>query len=144
MLKSTTQVFKYIYLAWFGGSCYVTLETFWRGYSHWTMFILAAFLFIVLGLLNEIWSWNILTQSIIGAIIATIAEFITGCIVNIWLGWNIWDYSEMWGNVLGQICPAFSLLWIVMSIIAIVLDDVIRWKFFKEEKPHYYLIKNRR
>lgn len=144
MLKSTTQVFKYIYLAWFGGSCYVTLETFWRGYSHWTMFILAAFLFIILGLLNEIWSWNILTQSIVGTVIATIAEFITGCIVNIWLGWNIWDYSEMWGNVLGQICPAFSLLWIVMSIIAIVLDDVIRWKFFKEEKPHYYLIKNRR
>ena len=76
-----------------------------------------------------------------GAVIATLAEFFTGCVVNLWLGWNVWDYSDMWGNVLGQICPAFSLLWVFMSAVAIVLADVIRWKFFGEEKPHYYLTK---
>ena len=105
------------------------------------MFLLAAVLFIALDLLNEIWSWNILTQCIVGAVIATLAEFFTGCVVNLWLGWNVWDYSDMWGNVLGQICPAFSLLWVFMSAVAIVLADVIRWKFFGEEKPHYYLTK---
>ena len=31
---------KYIYLAWFGGALYVTLEVFWRSRSHWTMFAL--------------------------------------------------------------------------------------------------------
>lgn len=130
---------KYLYLAWFGGSFYVTLETFWRGYSHWTMFCLAAALFIAMGLLNEIWDWNILTQCIVGAVIATIAEFLTGCVVNIWLGWHVWDYSGMWGNVMGQICPAFSALWVLLSAVAIILDDVIRWRFFDEERPHYTL-----
>ena len=40
------RVAKYTYLAWFGGSLYVTLEVFWRSRSHWTMFVLAALLFL--------------------------------------------------------------------------------------------------
>lgn len=129
---------KYIYLAWFGGSCYVTFEVFWRGRSHWTMFVLAAILFVLIGLLNEIWtSWRLFPQAVAGALIATAAELVTGCIVNIWLGWGIWDYSDMPGNLLGQICPQFALLWVALSTLAIVLDDVIRWKFFHEDRPHY-------
>ena len=55
---------KYIYLAWFGGSCYVTFEVFWRGRSHWTMFLLAALLFLIIGGLNEIWtSWRLIPQA---------------------------------------------------------------------------------
>lgn len=130
---------KYLFLGWFGGSFYVTLEVFWRERSHWTMFLLAAFVFVVLGLLNEVWNWNLLTQTIVGTIIATASEFVTGCIFNLWLGWHIWDYSGLPGNVLGQICPQFTLLWLIIVIFAIVVDDVIRWQFFGEEKPHYKL-----
>lgn len=43
-------------------------------------------------------------QGIIGACMVTVLEFITGCIVNIWLGWNVWDYSNMPLNILGQVC----------------------------------------
>ena len=74
---------------------------------------------------------------IVAVIIATILEFITGIIVNIILKWNIWDYSNMFGNILGQICPLFTILWFFVSIIAIITDDLIRWKFFNEEKPKY-------
>lgn len=132
---------KYLFLFWFGGSTYVTLEVLWRGYSHWTMLLLAGTVFIAIGLLNEIWKWStsIIKQAVVGAALATVLEFITGCIVNLWLGWHVWDYSNMCGNVLGQICPAFTLLWIAVSIVAIVVDDVLRWKFFDEEKPHYTL-----
>lgn len=132
---------KYLYLFWFGGSFYITLETIWRGYSHWSMGILAGIVFIIIGLLNEIWGWEtgLIKQALVGSIIATIAEFITGCIVNLWLGWNIWDYSDMPGNILGQVCPQFFLLWIAISLLAIVLDDVIRWRFYDEEKPRYYI-----
>lgn len=132
---------KYLYLFWFGGSFYITLETIWRGYSHWSMGILAGIVFIIIGLLNEIWGWEtgLIKQALAGSIIATIAEFITGCIVNLWLGWNIWDYSDMPGNILGQVCPQFFLLWIAISLLAIVLDDVIRWRFYDEEKPRYYI-----
>lgn len=131
---------KYVYLAYFGGSLYVTFEVFWRGRSHWTMFVLAAVLFLIIGGLNEVWTgWRLIPQAVTGAGIATVAELVTGCIVNIWLGLNIWDYSDMPGNLLGQICPQFTLLWIALSALAIVLDDIIRWQFFGEDKPHYRL-----
>lgn len=132
---------KHLFLFWFGGTFYITLETLWRGYSHWTMGILAGIIFIIIGSLNKIWGWetSLIKQALAGSIIATIAEFITGCIVNLWLGWNIWDYSDMPGNILGQVCPQFFLLWIAISLLAIVLDDVIRWRFYDEEKPRYYI-----
>ena len=104
------------------------------------MFVLAAILFVLIGLLNEIWtSWRLFPQAVAGALISTAAELVTGCIVNIRLGWGVWDYSDMPGNLLGQICPQFALLWVALSALAIVLDDVIRWRFFGEDKPHYRL-----
>ena len=136
-MTACSKIVKYAFLAWFGGSFYVTLEVFWRARSHWTMFVMAAMVFIILGLLNEVWNWNIVTQTIAGTVIATIAEFITGCIVNLRLGWGVWDYSHMPGNFMGQICPQFTLLWVVIVVVAIVLDDIIRWRFFGEEKPRY-------
>ena len=135
------QFLKYLFLFWFGGTFYITLEVLWRGYSHWTMGVLAGLIFISIGLLNEIWSWDtsIILQILTGTVIATIGDFITGCIVNLWLGWDVWDYSDMWGNILGQICPAFIALWIPISLLSIVVDDMIRWVFFNEEKPRYKL-----
>ena len=132
---------KYAFLAWFGGSTYCTLEVIWRGYSHWTMLVLAAVVFIIVGLLNEVWSWqtSLALQVAAGMALATALEFITGCIVNLWLGWDVWDYSDMPGNLMGQICPQYTLLWAALVLVAILLDDYIRWRFFGEEKPHYTL-----
>ena len=77
---------------------------------------------------------------LIGGTIITILEFITGCIVNLWLGWNIWDYSELPYNLLGQISLFSSIGWVGLSLVGILLDDFIRWKWFNEEKPRYKLI----
>ena len=83
---------KYLYLGYFGGSMYVTFEVLWRGRSHWTMFLLAALLFLVIGGLNEIWtSWRLIPQAVAGAIIAKAADFAVGSVVKLWLGWGIWD-----------------------------------------------------
>ena len=38
---------------------------------------------------------------------------------------------------MGQICPQYILLGAVLVLVAILLDDYIRWRFFGEEKPHY-------
>lgn len=130
---------KYLFLFWFGGATYVALEVLWRGYSHWTMLLLAGVLFIVIGLLNEIWNWNLKFryQVLISTAIATILELFTGLIVNVCLGWNVWDYRDVPFNFLGQICLPYTFLWVALSTVAIILDDVLRWKFFGEEKPHY-------
>lgn len=122
-----------------GGLLYVILETIWRGYSHWTMFLVGGVCFLLIGMINEVIPWEMpfWKQSVIGALIVTVVEFLSGCIVNLWIGWHVWDYSDMPFNLWGQICLPFSLLWIVVSGVAIVLDDYLRYWLFKEEKPHY-------
>ena len=121
---------------------YIALELLWRGHSHWTMFILGGICFVALGLINEVLPWDmpLWKQSLIGACIITALEFATECVVNLWLGLGVWDYSHMKGNILGQICPQFFLLWLPVSLSGIVLDDWLRCWWFGEEKPHYKLI----
>lgn len=132
-------IFKYLYLMWFGGSAYVTIEVFFRSRSHWSMFALAAISFVFVGLLNEKTEISIVHQVAIGTIVLTLFEFITGCIVNIYFGLNIWDYSNLPFNILGQICPQFCLLWGIVVFVSIFLDDAIRSMFFKEERHKYKL-----
>lgn len=126
-------------LAIIGGITYVIIELIWRGHSHISMFILGGICFVVIGLINEVFPWDfgLLWQSLIGSVIITACEFITGVIVNIWLGLGVWDYSTLPFNILGQICLPFSLLWIIISYLAIILDDYLRYWIFNEEKPHY-------
>lgn len=135
------QLSKYAFLFWFGGSFYITLEVLYCGHSHWTMGLLVGIVFIVIDLLNEIWGWetSLMFQVLIGTIITTIGEFVTGCVVNLWLGWNVWDYSSLPFNLLGQICPQFIIVWTPLVLLAIILGDVIRWKFFDEEPPRYWI-----
>ena len=106
------------------------------------MFLLGGICFVFLGLINEVLSWQmqLWQQMIIGAIGITILEFVTGCIVNLWLGWGVWDYSGLPGNLLGQICPQYTVLWMPVSLAGIILDDWIRYWKFGEERPHYRLI----
>ena len=130
---------KYLALFFIGGTIYVSIEHIWRGWSHWTMFILGGICFIVLGLINEILDWGtpMILQMAIGCVIITTLEFITGCVVNLGLGWDVWDYSQYPLNFLGQISVRSSVLWYFLSAVGIVLDDTIRWKVFGEDKPKY-------
>ncbi len=139
------QYLKCLILGGIGGLLYIALELAWRGHSHWTMFLLGGACFLAIGAVNEWvpWCMPLWQQTLIGAAIVTLLEFLTGCIVNLWLGWGVWDYSGLPGNILGQICPQYMLLWIPVSLAAIVLDDWLRYWMFWEERPHYCLIKHR-
>ena len=133
---------KYLFLFMSGGLMYNILEISFRGWTHWTMFILGGLCFTGLGLINEVipWEMPLWQQVLIGACIITGMEFMTGCIVNLWLGWAIWDYSRMPGNILGQVCPQFFVLWLPVSLAGILLDDWLRYLMFGEDKPHYEII----
>ena len=122
-----------------GGGIYYLFEILWRGYSHWTMFILGGICFVIIGLLNEQYDYNmpLVEQMFSSMIIITTLEFISGVILNIILKMNIWDYSNLPFNLFGQICIPFMIIWFFLSPIAIVVDDYIRYFIFKEEKPHY-------
>nr|WP_245156686.1 putative ABC transporter permease [Clostridium aminobutyricum] len=122
-----------------GSGLYYLLELFWRGYSHWTMGIVGGLSFVLIGSINEHLSWKtpLWKQAGIGTLIILTLEFITGCIVNIWLGWQIWDYSDMPFNLLGQISLPFAGLWFILSALAIILDDVLRSFLFHERFEGY-------
>ncbi|MBE6034009.1 putative ABC transporter permease [Aminipila sp.] len=124
-----------------GGAGYCLVELLFRHYTHMTMFAVGGVCFVLVGLINELFSFDMPMrwQMLIGGIIITAVEFISGCIINLWLDLNVWDYSDLPFNLLGQICLPFTFAWIVLSGAAIVLDDYLRYLWFNEEKPHYKL-----
>lgn len=131
---------KYLALFLIGGALYYCLEVLFRGYSFWSMVACGGICFIVCGLINERNRCMPLPlQMLIATCGITVIELEAGLILNVGLGLHIWDYSNMPGNFLGQICPQFTVLWFFLSAVGIVLDDVIRWKIFGEEKLHYHL-----
>lgn len=139
MDSTTKKMLKYLILLLIGGFVYYAFELVLRGWSHWTMFLLGGVCFILIGEYNEHVSWDtpLIKQGVVGACIVTALEFVVGMIVNVYLNWNIWDYSDMPLNFMGQICLPFSIVWIAVSILAVVVDDWVRYFLFKEEKPHY-------
>ena len=126
-------------LALTGGALYCLAEMAVRGRSHWTMLLLGGLCFVLLGGINEWLPWEmpLPLQMTFGAAVVTALELAAGCVVNLWLGWDVWDYSGEWGNLWGQICPKFSALWFGVSGIAILLDDWLRWRWYGEERPQY-------
>jgi uncharacterized membrane protein len=132
-------ILKYVFLLMFGGSIYCGIEILYRGYTHWTMYFLGGTCFIVCGLVNEVLSWEtpLPIQMLLCGICVTALEFISGVILNLILKLNIWDYSNLPFNVLGQICLPFFFAWCLLGLVAIVLDDWLRYLYFNERRPRY-------
>lgn len=104
-------------------------EIIWRGYTHWTMFIVGGLCGFLIGLINEKnKKMPLIKQCFISTLIVTVIEFISGCIINLYFNLNVWDYSTMPFNLFGQICLPYSLLWFLLSILVIKVDDLIRAK----------------
>nr|WP_271716111.1 hypothetical protein [Anaeromicropila herbilytica] len=115
----------------------------YSGSSHITMLIAGGIGFILIGLLNDKFPPNksIIFQMMITALIITAVELTTGLIVNVWLHYNVWSYRMFPYNLWGQICPYFSILWFILSLPAILLDDLLRYRIFKgDKKKHKYWI----
>lgn len=132
---------KNIVLFLTGGIIYIIIELLWRGYTHWSMMIAGGLCFLIIGGINEYFSWSmpLILQGIVGSIAITVIEFIFGVIFNIWLDLSVWDYSSLPLNIMGQVCIPYMLLWIPLAIIAVIVDDWLRYWWFDEQKPIYKL-----
>ena len=127
----------------FFGVLYCGIEILWRGYTHWTMGVLACVICIPLDIANDTvipWETPLWLQALIGGTIITAAEFVVGCIVNLWLGWDVWDYSGMPFNLLGQVCLTYWVLWVLMAGPVIVMFDLMAYRSGRGPWPHYRLI----
>lgn len=99
-----------------GGGAYVGLEYLWRGYSHGSMFAAGGVCFLLLG---QVRRTPALIRPLLGAAVITGVELVTGLLVN--QNYQVWDYRRNPGNFLGQICPAYTLLWLPLSLVAMAL-----------------------
>lgn len=142
MNKNLKELLKYFILFNIGGIVYYCIELIYRGYSHPSMYVVGGLCFILIGAINEFipWEMKLWKQMLIGSVIVTVIEFISGVIINIWLGLGVWDYSSQPLNILGQVCLPFSIIWFFLSLLAIVVDDYLRYWWFGEEKPHYKIL----
>lgn len=112
-----------------GAIGYTLLEIIWRGHTHWTMSLTGGVCFI---LIYFIWRrlrfapWYRICLCCAAAV--TGMEFAVGCIVNLLLGWNVWNYEQMPLHLFGQICPLFSILWFFLSALLLPLCRLLKKK----------------
>lgn len=141
-MKKHSTLLEYSILFLIGGITYYFIEILYRGFSHFSMIIVGGICFISIGSINEFSKREIplLLQMILSVLIIDTIELISGIIINKVLGLNVWDYSYMKYNFLGQISLRSSIAWFFLSLFAIYIDDLIRYKFFNGVKPKYKLI----
>ena len=100
-----------------GGGGYYLAEVLYRGYSHWSMAVCGGVCLLSIYHMNKRMSeQGLLLRALAGAGLITAVELTCGSIVNLALDMNVWDYSHMPFNLLGQICLPFSLLWFAVCI----------------------------
>ena len=98
----------------------MTLELLWRGRSHGSMFLAGGLCFLLIGHLSRVRPpLPLPLRALAGAGIVTMVELGTGLAAN--RSYQVWDYRTQPGNLWGQICPMFTLLWIPVSLAAIAL-----------------------
>lgn len=98
-----------------GAVGYSAIEIAARGHTHWTMTLLGGACLVGLYALASAWAARPLwLQALAGAAGITAAELAVGLVVNLGLGWQVWDYGKEFGNFLGQICPLFSFYWFLL------------------------------
>lgn len=129
------------------GTIYYGLETLFRGYSDISMIICAGIISVIVGSLNNLFTYEMLlqTQLFIGTVVATVCEGITGLILMAMYGENmVWDYSGLWGTFFwGQCNVFFCVLWIGLVFVAIIIADSIDYYLFDGERPYYKIGKDK-
>ena len=133
------KILKNLILFAIGGIVYLMIELLWRGYSHWSMFVLGGLCFWIIGMINERSSEKtpLFFEMLLGTFLITVLELLFGYVLNIRLGLDVWDYSDMRFNILGQICLRYSIMWFFLSFFCIVIDDNLRYYLFGEDKKRY-------
>ena len=126
---------EYLCIALFGAAAYGSIEIMWRGYTHPSMVITGGLCILMIHMINHGLSqlkrpvrWILCSLGI------TAVEFIVGVIVNIVLKLNVWDYSGELFNILGQVCPAFTFAWLLLSVPACYFSDLVKKLFLYLEK----------
>lgn len=137
--RRADRLWEYFGIWLMGGGLYCLAETVWRGWTHWTMFLAGGTLFLLIGLERgkKPWRWSLVSQAVVGGLTITAGEFLIGCVVNLWLGMRVWDYSDKPYNLLGQISLVSTVMWCGAALLVVLIYDLMHWLAFGGERPHY-------
>lgn len=105
-----------------GGALYGAIEVIVRRNTHISMLLLGGLCLVILIKIAQGKAPRFF-KCVLGALIITLLEFVTGVIVNIWMQLNVWDYSDRFLNIYGQICPKFTVYWFLLSFVVFYLYD---------------------
>lgn len=61
--------------------------------------------------------WNKIVLFLTMAVGMTLIEYVAGLFCLKYLKVRLWDYSDLWGNIQGIICPLFSFFWAILGAI---------------------------
>jgi len=115
-----------------GGLGYGFLEILWRGYTHWSMIIAGGLCFLIFSVIADKFKGrHIVYKSIMCALTVTAVELAFGVVLNLVLKLDVWDYTNVPLNFLGQICLPFTLVWGLLGFIFLPLAEYINLKFNK-------------
>lgn len=124
------------------GYCvYIAIEVTYRGFSYPLMGLCGGLALMIMDKINDYISWDvdIIIQGSIGSIIITFFELIIGEIsLRTELLPIMWNYSNVPLNFDGVVCVPFSLIWVGLSIIGILIADAINYYIFGESPIPYY------
>ena len=122
---------EYAIIYTLGAIGYGLLELLWRGYTHWSMTVAGGLCFMIIyGMNAKRAGWGLYKKCMVGALVVTTVEFVLGCIVNIALGWRVWDYSHMPFSVMGQVCLTFCVLWFLLCLPILAVSELLQKKLF--------------
>ncbi|MDY3928943.1 MAG: hypothetical protein SOZ34_06220 [Clostridia bacterium] len=106
-----------IFVFFLGAAGYGLMEIIWRGYTHWTMLICGGVcFFLIYNIFDILGDTSTVFKAVAGSLTITFVELFAGLIINVKLGLNVWDYSGMPYNILGQVCLPYSFLWLAVCI----------------------------
>jgi uncharacterized membrane protein len=103
----------------FGGVAYAFIEIVYRGFTHFSMFIAGGVCFCILIKLAESRRLTFFGKCLAGGASICAVEFVAGCIVNLWLGLGVWDYTRYGYHLWGQVCLRYFIIWSALSGVVI-------------------------
>lgn len=126
---------KYTVIFCIGAIGYGCIEILWRGHTHWSMLLAGGTCFVLFSLIEKRFrSAHLLYKCIIASAAVTGIEFVFGCIFNLLLHKNVWDYSHLPMNLGGQICLLYSVLWGILGAIFIPIAGALSRSLQNAEK----------
>lgn len=99
----------------YGAVGYASLEVTYRGRTHWSMAIAGGCCLLLMRRISQAQKpvWQRAAYCALGV---TAIEFLFGVVFNLLLRQNVWSYENVPGNLLGQVCPQYTLLWGLLSL----------------------------